>query len=189
MNKIMAMFTFVLQENKTNIEIILTRVLLAVAGILVLLFTGTSYYFINIIAAAVLLPASYFVQTIVAKLRCSRTTILLAAAVVVCIATRSFLFTAILLCYAVLLIFLQKNPEVNIDSDTVTVKKLFANEVFRWADFNNIVVKDGLLTLDFTDNKLLQLYIDEAKTAVNEAAFNSFCRERLPAAALPGSGK
>ncbi len=36
----------------------------------------------------------------------------------------------------------------------------FLSSVFNWNEFNNIILKDGLLTLDFTNNKILQVKPD-----------------------------
>jgi len=177
----MAMFTFVLKENKTNIEIVITRILLAVAGIATLLYGGT-YYLISISTAVILLAISYFVNTISIRFKISLPVVLIIAAVILFIGTHSFIFAGILLCYAFLLKFLQKKPEVIITADNVLLKKVFKDEVFEWQQFNNIILKDGLLTLDFVDNKLLQLVVDEDETKVEEKQFNSFCREQLVSA-------
>lgn len=48
-----------------------------------------------------------------------------------------------------------------------------------WAELNNVVLKDGLLTIDFKSNKLIQQKIDEEKTNVDEQEFNDFCRQHL----------
>jgi hypothetical protein len=176
------MFTFVLKENKIGLEILITRILLAVAGIVVLLYANDINYTIKIAAAVTLLLGSYFVQIIAKKLKISRFAVLLIAAGVLWIGTHSFIFTGILCCYGALLNFLQKKPEVIIDEDKIVLKKIFKDDVFEWVAFTNVILKDGLLTLDFTDNKLLQLNIDDHETAVHENLFNSFCSERLAAA-------
>ena len=172
------MFTFVLQENKTDIEIVITRILLAVAGIATLLYGGT-YYLMNILAAIILLAISYFVKMISIRFKINRLVVLIIAAIIIFIGTYSFIFSGILLCYAFLLKFLQKKPEVIINNDNVVIKKVFGDAVFVWSQFNNIILKDGLLTLDFVDNKLLQLIVAEDETEIDEKLFNSFCREQL----------
>jgi hypothetical protein len=48
-----------------------------------------------------------------------------------------------------------------------------------WRLLNNVVLKDGLLTIDFRNNKLIQQLIDENNN-INEAEFNAYCREQLP---------
>jgi len=47
-----------------------------------------------------------------------------------------------------------------------------------WPELNAIILKDGLLTIDFKNNKLIQQAIDENST-VNEQDFNEFCRQQL----------
>jgi hypothetical protein len=176
------MFTFVLKENKTGLEILTTRILLAVAGIAVLLYANEISYTIKISAALTLFLGSYFLQMIAKKLKITRVAVLLIATGVLWIGTHSFICAGILCCYAVLLNFLQKKPEVIIDKNKIVLKKLFKEDAYEWEAFTNIILKDGLLTLDFADNKLLQLNIDDHKTTVHESLFNSFCSERLAAA-------
>ncbi len=48
-----------------------------------------------------------------------------------------------------------------------------------WTTLNNIMLKDGMLTIDFKNNKLIQQPVDEDKTSVKEAEFNDFCRQQL----------
>lgn len=48
-----------------------------------------------------------------------------------------------------------------------------------WVELNNAILKDGLLTLDQRNNKLIQQMVDESKTKVDEKEFNEFCREQL----------
>jgi hypothetical protein len=48
-----------------------------------------------------------------------------------------------------------------------------------WDELNNVVLKDGILTIDFRNNKLLQQEIDEELSPVNEKEFNDFCKSQL----------
>ncbi len=57
------------------------------------------------------------------------------------------------------------------------VYNAFPKKVFNWADLNNVILKDGLLTIDFKNNKFMQQLIEE--DIADEAAFNSFCRANL----------
>ena len=52
---------------------------------------------------------------------------------------------------------------------------------YRWIDFTNIVLKDGLLTLDFANNKILQREIedDDEEDDADEREFNDYCRRQL----------
>ena len=55
----------------------------------------------------------------------------------------------------------------------------FPNKSFRWPELNNVILKDGLLTIDLKNNRFIQQPVNELKTSVNEAEFNDFCREQL----------
>jgi len=46
-----------------------------------------------------------------------------------------------------------------------------------WSVFSNVIMKDGLLTLDYCNNRLFQKEVRDGET--DEAAFNEFCRIQL----------
>lgn len=78
-----------------------------------------------------------------------------------------------------------KRPlEIGFDQDRVVINTLFKQQ-FDWSVFNNIILKDGLLTLDFKSNRLIQKEVadDEDEDDADEEEFNLYCRGRLTAAA------
>ncbi len=48
-----------------------------------------------------------------------------------------------------------------------------------WTQLSNIILKDGLLTINFKNDKFIQQFVDETKTVVNEQEFNDFCNQQL----------
>jgi hypothetical protein len=51
---------------------------------------------------------------------------------------------------------------------------------YQWTDFNNVVLKDGWLTLDFANNRVLQREIDDdEEDEADEDEFNVFCQQQL----------
>ena len=68
--------------------------------------------------------------------------------------------------------------QVIITGDAV-VYKSFPNRTFNWEDLNNVILKDGILTIDFKSDKIIQQLVEE--TDVIEAEFNLFCSTRLQA--------
>lgn len=51
----------------------------------------------------------------------------------------------------------------------------FPKKTYTWTDFNNVILKDGLLTIDFKDNKLIQQLLEPGPVPVDEKEFNDFC--------------
>jgi hypothetical protein len=87
-----------------------------------------------------------------------------------------------------LLAFLEhqaKRPlEIGFDRDRVVINTLIRKH-HDWSVFNNVLLKDGLLTLDFKNNRLLQKEVadDEAdEDDVDEEEFNAYCMDRLMSA-------
>jgi hypothetical protein len=97
----------------------------------------------------------------------------------------------------ILLLFLQFLMELDftivLSENTVSVKR-FTRKEYRWPQMKNVILKDGLLTLDFANNKILQVEPDwnasfeaggietwETETGYlqREKEFNEFCRQQL----------
>jgi hypothetical protein len=55
----------------------------------------------------------------------------------------------------------------------------FPKKKIVWNELNNLIIKDGLLTIDFKNNKVIQQYISETSADVNEKEFNQFCQQQL----------
>jgi len=55
----------------------------------------------------------------------------------------------------------------------------FTTQKIEWPELNNIVLKDGLLTIDFKNNKLFQHAILNSDWDIDEKYFNDFCRAQL----------
>lgn len=72
--------------------------------------------------------------------------------------------------------------EIGFTDHQVLINTLLKKK-YDWSQFNNVILKDGLLTLDFTNNKVLQKEIlDDEEDDADEDEFNEYCRQRLLAA-------
>jgi hypothetical protein len=69
--------------------------------------------------------------------------------------------------------------EIGFSDKEVLINSLFKKR-YQWKQFNNIVLKDGLLTLDFTNNRVLQREIeDDGESEADEDEFNLYCEQQL----------
>ena len=55
----------------------------------------------------------------------------------------------------------------------------FPEKKIAWEELQNVVLKDGILTIDFMNDTLLQAYVDTDNTTTDETVFNQYCREQL----------
>jgi len=69
--------------------------------------------------------------------------------------------------------------EIGFSDHEIVINSLFKKR-YQWSQFDNIVLKDGLLTLDFTNNRVLQREVeDEEDDDADEDEFNEYCRKQL----------
>jgi hypothetical protein len=84
--------------------------------------------------------------------------------------------------------FLEKKARLNLEiifeSEKIVFSTLFRKHYY-WSQFNNILLKDGMLTLDFKNNALFQKIIGNETDSVFESEFNAFCRHQLKGEVIP----
>lgn len=66
--------------------------------------------------------------------------------------------------------------EIGFTEDEISFNSL-PKKVLSWKDVNNVIIKDGLLTIDQKNNKLLQKEIEGYVTSSLEKEFNDFCNK------------
>jgi hypothetical protein len=64
-------------------------------------------------------------------------------------------------------------PEIGFSDDHIVFNRLLKKK-FGWKDIDNVVLKDGLLTIDFVNNKLFQREIDSGENEATEQEFNEW---------------
>lgn len=171
------MYTFFIKEHSPNIPLVVTRSLMVLSALGCLLYQTDTSHFINGIAAVILLGTAVFIVRL--ALRFKPFTLLVFAALILLLATHSINFAVILVLIGWLVQKLYKQPIVIVNADGVILKRMLDSPLHPWADFNNIILKDNLLTLDFKKNQLLQLNIEDSVMAAEESSFNSFCSQQI----------
>ena len=63
--------------------------------------------------------------------------------------------------------------------DNEIVRNSFPKKYYYWNELNNVVIKDGMLTIDLKNNQLIQKEIEDSGSVKTEKDFNEYCRERL----------
>ena len=72
---------------------------------------------------------------------------------------------------------LQK-PIVRINESWV-IYPSFPKKKIDWQELSNLMIKDGLLTIDFKNNRIIQQQIADISSTIDEKEFNDFCRQQL----------
>ena len=69
--------------------------------------------------------------------------------------------------------------EIGFNSEGVVLNSLF-NKKFPWSSLQSVILKDGVLTLDFNNNKIIQKEVlDDDDPDAPEDEFNDYCRSKL----------
>ena len=160
-------------------DVAILRSLTALAAIASLFYrTATNPFYINISVSVMLFSLSVFARMILLRYRIRPILLAGIAAVLFFVATHAAVFALLLLFAGLLSSFFYKAPWVEVGNENVTVKRMIGSTVYEWEQFGNIILKDNLLTLDFKNNKVLQLEVDQ-KVTIDEKTFNDFCAGKI----------
>jgi hypothetical protein len=69
--------------------------------------------------------------------------------------------------------------EIGFSDNEIIINTLFKKK-YKWKQFSNIVLKDDILTLDFSNNRIIQREVeDDEENEADEEEFNAYCRKKL----------
>jgi len=68
---------------------------------------------------------------------------------------------------------------VLMDITGIMLPSTFSARTVAWSQLNNVVLRNDLLTIDFKNNKILQLEVLDDIPGIKEDEINGFCRSRL----------
>ncbi|WEK34810.1 MAG: hypothetical protein P0Y53_20170 [Candidatus Pseudobacter hemicellulosilyticus] len=69
--------------------------------------------------------------------------------------------------------------EIGFSEKQIVINSLFKKRI-SWSQLSNIILKDGLLTMDFLNNRILQKEVeDDEEDDADEDEFNNWCRLQL----------
>lgn len=89
-----------------------------------------------------------------------------------------YLVALLLAGWALLGLQIREHVLLVVKKEGIYLQTLFA-KAYAWTDLQNIIMRDGLLTLDLRSNKIFQSTVSEIRPMDSEENFNKFCRERM----------
>lgn len=173
------MYIFYIKNEGPQLDILVTRALLGLSAVACIFFGNHQYRLVDYLIAVILLILAVVVRRLIYVHQVKRIVILIGAAVLLFVGTGSFFFAAILVLYGIGIKFLYPKNEVKVGEEGVALNQVFSTRQTTWDKLNNLVLKDNLLTVDYKNNKLLQLTTVDTPHRVNEEEFNNFCKKLL----------
>lgn len=80
---------------------------------------------------------------------------------------------------AVIGFILKPHFEIKITDNLISINS-FPKKEIKWFELNNVVLKDGILTIDFKNDKLIQAEILQDESDIeDEIEFNDYCRSQV----------
>jgi hypothetical protein len=87
-----------------------------------------------------------------------------------------YLMSVLVFVFSCFATIFKKKIAIQVD-DQYILYSSFPKKTFLWDSLNNVVLKDGMLTIDFKNNTIIQQLIEEKD--IDEAIFNQFCTHQL----------
>ena len=84
-----------------------------------------------------------------------------------------------MIAFAIINSTLKERHEIKFFDNKITINTFPVREI-KWFELNNVLLKDGILTIDFRNDKLIQSEINAEESDVeDETQFNMFCQQQL----------
>ena len=80
--------------------------------------------------------------------------------------------------FVILNLYASQTPIVSINESNIIYPSL-PKKKFSWKELSNLILKDGLLTIDLKNNRIIQQPIAETSSTIDEKEFNEFCKQQL----------
>ncbi len=175
------MFSFQIQADADEIRIPVTRSMLFIGGILVVFSLNPHPRISAILAGLLLLTGGLFCRTLMQRYRLPAWLLASSGALLLLAATGNLMAPLFLLLTTLFLHFSYRKPVAEVDEAGLRIRKTLSRQSYTWHELSNLLIRDRLLTIDFRNNRLLQLEISGPDP--DEAAFNRYCAEKIQQAA------
>jgi hypothetical protein len=173
------MYTFIINETAQKISTSINRALLFLAAFACFITIPLFSTFLNSTLAILLIIAAFTFPKAQAKYRNWNIITMIIVACFLFIVTNSFLIALLFFASSQIVKMMYKIPSIVFTKNNICVKKTGSFKTYQWAACNNVVYKDGLLTIDFKNNHLLQLPVNIAAIDFDVTSFNEFCNKKL----------
>jgi hypothetical protein len=176
---------FLRNEKIKQYNVFAVWIILANLALFISLAAGSGAPVRNPVIFAVLMVAAGFTAELIARKRQKKVNARGTAFLVIIVTwllLRSWWPAAIMLILGLLYGLSQRKLPVIVGKEHIVFPS-FPKRVITWDELSNVKLKDGLLTLDFKNNRLAQALIEVGGPGkeVAEREFNEFCREQLSA--------
>ena len=85
-----------------------------------------------------------------------------------------------IICFILSLLYQVSKKNLRIDFSHEKIEYLsFPKRKVLWMELTNVILKDGILTIDFKNNRILQAEICNTEPGIIEKEFNDFCKQQL----------
>lgn len=89
-----------------------------------------------------------------------------------------FLIAFLLIIVALIGFYIGRKKIVKVSDEGIRYP-YFIDKTINWAEIENVMLRDDVLTIDLKDNKLLQSTTLPGTVAIDEDEFNRFCKRLL----------
>lgn len=173
------MYTFQAHTDTRSTDVYVLRTLLLAAAGWVLLYGASSSTWFRYPAASTLLVLAWFCRFLQMRPSITYSRLVILGALLLLLSIRNPVHAILFAAFASLPRFFYGNGKIGVDEKGVSLPHYGRTKRHAWSELQHLVLKDGLLSIDFRNNRLVQLLIETDQTTVDEKNFNEFCRQQL----------
>lgn len=175
-------YQFNIAERLLLVETYVLRGLILAAIIGIWLYGRLDSMFPALLGTATLLTVFFLIEPLQNRLGTHRWLLVLFTGLIFFSITIQWFYTAFLFAVGFLSTRFNRSPLIVLDTKGILVQRLIGRQTIQWNSLQWVVLKDGVLTLDFKNNRVLQLDILPGESPIQEADFNSWAQLQVTAA-------
>ena len=173
------LFTFYILNQRMELQVIFLRSLLFLMSFGCIFFDPYQSKRVVFVSMFILLLLAIFSKAIVLKFKSKLNYIIILVSLFLLIINQSIVFSLLFLFFFYLSTFFYKNTSLLIAENGVQIPGPIRSNLVAWSLLENVVFKDGLLTVDYKDNRIFQLMVKEPPSEFVAHDFNLFCKEQI----------
>lgn len=91
---------------------------------------------------------------------------------------QQYFFAGVILFFGLFEYVVNRDTACIINEEGVRIKAIPLRR-YKWAQLENVMIRDGIFTVDRKDNHIFQVDVSNEQLSFSEEEFNSYCREQL----------
>lgn len=175
-------YRFYIAERPLLVETYVLRGLILTAIMGIVLFSAGKPWLPATLSITSLLAVFFLMEPLQLRLKEQRWFITLVIGLLFFVISFHWFYTASLLAIGFLAPRFNREPVILMNPTGIILHRLIGKQTIHWSELQWVVLKDGVLSIDFRNNRVMQLELIKNHALISEESFNAWAELQVEAA-------